>query len=154
MEMGPERARRPISSPEAYLPPIVPRGLPGPFRPVTCLRRSPHLVWQLSRKEILGRYRGSILGLLWSFVTPAILLTIFTYVFSVIFQVRWEQNPGNKGEFALILFAGFLVFWLFNDCVARAPSLIVENVPFVKKVVFPLEILPWVVMAGDRKSVV
>jgi lipopolysaccharide transport system permease protein len=129
-------------------PPLVPRSLPGPLRLLTCTWETPHLFWQMARKEILTRYRGSILGVLWSFATPFVLLVVFTFVFSVIFEARWGERVGNQGEFALVLFAGFIVFWLFSECVGRAPTLILQNVNFVKRIVFPLEILPWVVMVG------
>ena len=130
-------------------PSIIPRQLPGLLAPARCAWRRPHLVWQLTRQEILNRYRGSILGLLWSFINPFVLLALFTFVFSVIFEARWSTNVNNKAEFALILFAGFIVFWLFSDCLSRAPSLILQNVNFVKKIVFPLEILPWTVMMAS-----
>ena len=119
---------------------------PGLFAPVACLTNNTHLAWQLTRQEILNRYRGTLLGALWSFITPLLLLTVFTFVFSVVFQARWNRAIDSRGEFAVVLFAGFLVFWLFADCVTRAPHLIVQNVNFVKKVVFPLEILPWTIM--------
>ena len=125
---------------------VIPRELPGPIEPITCAWRFPHLMWQMTRREILGRYRGSMLGLFWSFVTPLILLAVFTFVFSVIFQARWGRNIENKGEFAVVLFAGLIVFWLLADCASRAPNLVLENTNFVKKIVFPLEILPWTVM--------
>jgi lipopolysaccharide transport system permease protein len=130
-------------------PSIVPPGLPGPFRPLTCLWETPHITWQLTRQELLARYRGSILGLLWSFITPLVLLAMFTFVFSIIFEIRWPSRVGDRGEFAVVLFAGFIVFWLFSDCVGRAPTLIVQNVNFVKKVIFPLEILPWTVLIAS-----
>jgi lipopolysaccharide transport system permease protein len=128
------------------VPPAATRRWPGLFEPITSLTRHPYLVWQLTRQEILNRYRGSVLGVIWSFITPLLLLAVFTLVFSVIFQAKWNQAIDSKGEFAVVLFAGFLVFWLFADCTSRAPQLIVQNVNFVKKIVFPLEILPWTVM--------
>jgi lipopolysaccharide transport system permease protein len=98
----------------------------------------------LVQREVLGRYRGSALGMLWSFFNPVLMLAVYTFVFSVVFQARWGTGGGSKAEFALILFAGMLVFNLFAECITRAPSLILGNASYVKKVVFPLEILPWV----------
>jgi lipopolysaccharide transport system permease protein len=102
------------------------------------------LIHASAKREVLGRYRGSILGLLWSFFNPLFMLTIYTFVFSVIFNVRWGGSSGSKTEFALILFAGLLVFNLFAECISRAPGLILSNTNYVKKVLFPLEILPFV----------
>jgi len=101
-----------------------------------------HLIWQMSKREIVGRYRGSMLGLIWSFFNPVFMLTIYTFVFSVVFKAKWSVTSENKTEFAIILFAGLIVFNLFAETVARSPSLILANVNYVKKVVFPLEILP------------
>lgn len=102
------------------------------------------LIRQMVWREVIGRYRGSFLGLLWSFVTPLLMLTVYTFVFSVVFQGRWGGGSENRFEFALVLFAGLIVFNLFSECVSRAPGLILANVNYVKKVIFPLEILPWV----------
>lgn len=107
------------------------------------------LIGQLVRREVLGRYRGSAMGLLWSFLNPLLLLVVYTLVFSGIFRSRWSPT-GDEGrvDFALILFVGMIVYALFAECVNRSPRLILDNVNFVKRVVFPLEILPWVAMGG------
>ncbi|MBC7962533.1 MAG: ABC transporter permease [Steroidobacteraceae bacterium] len=96
----------------------------------------------MTRREIVGRYRGSVMGILWSFFNPVFMLTIYTFVFSVVFKAKWVAASDSKTEFAMILFAGLIVFNLFSETVTRAPSLILSNVNYVKKVVFPLEILP------------
>lgn len=106
------------------------------------------LIFQMTKREVIGRYRGSMLGLLWSFFNPILMLAVYTFVFSVIFQARWGEGTGSKTEFAIILFAGLIVYSLFAECVNRAPGLILSNVNFVKKVVFPLEILPWVALGA------
>ena len=89
-----------------------------------------------------------MLGLLWSFFNPLIMLGIYTFVFGIIFSSRWSGGTGNTSEFALILFAGLIVFNFFGDCFTRAPSLILSHPNYVKKVVFPLEILPWVLIGS------
>jgi lipopolysaccharide transport system permease protein len=104
--------------------------------------RHRHLIWQMTRREVVGRYRGSVMGILWSFFNPVFMLTIYTFVFSVVFKAKWGTGSNSKTEFAMILFAGLIVFNLFSETVTRAPSLILSNVNYVKKVVFPLEILP------------
>jgi homopolymeric O-antigen transport system permease protein len=101
------------------------------------------LVRQLTRREIEGRYRGSFLGLFWSFVTPLVLLGIYTFVGAVVLKIRWPGSAtGGLGEFALMLFAGLIAYNVFGECVSRAPGLIVAVPSYVKKVVFPLEVLP------------
>lgn len=116
----------------------------SPIEMFASLWRNRELIKASTKREVLGRYRGSLLGMLWSFFNPLFMLAVFTFVFSVIFQARWGGGSGSKTEFALVLFAGLLVFNLFAECINRAPSLILSNVNYVKKVVFPLEILPFV----------
>jgi|ERR1019366_1518251 lipopolysaccharide transport system permease protein len=104
------------------------------------------LITQMTRREVVGRYRGSIMGIAWSFFNPVLMLIIYTFVFSVVFKARWNTGSDSKSEFAVVLFAGMIIFTLFSECINRAPSLILSNVNYVKKVVFPLEILPWVTL--------
>jgi len=108
------------------------------------LVRNRTLIKASIKREVLGRYRGSVLGVLWSFFNPVFMLAVYTFVFSVVFKARWSGGSDSKTEFALILFAGLMVFSLFAECINRAPGLIVSNANYVKKVVYPLEILPWV----------
>lgn len=112
------------------------------------LWRNRELIKTLVRREVIGRYRGSALGLLWSFLHPVFMLAVYTFVFSVVFKARWNSGSDSKAEFALVLFAGLILFNLFAECVNRAPGLILANVNYVKKVVFPLEILPWMAMGS------
>jgi len=102
------------------------------------------LIYVLIRREVIGRYKGSMLGVLWSFFTPVFMLVVYTFVFSVVFKARWSGGGESKSEFALVLFAGLLVFNLFSECVNRAPGLVLANTNYVKKIVFPLETLPLV----------
>ena len=114
----------------------------SPVEMFASLWRHRSLIHASAKREILGRYRGSVLGLLWSFFNPLFMLAVFTFVFSVIFQARWGSGSESKTEFALLLFAGLVAFNLFTESFARAPTLILSNVNYVKKVIFPLEILP------------
>lgn len=113
------------------------------------LWRNRSLISTSVKREVLGRYRGSVMGLLWSFLNPLFMLGVYTFVFSVIFKARWNVGSDSKTEFALVLFAGLMVFTLFSECINRAPGLIVGNPNYVKKVVFPLEILPWVTLGAS-----
>ncbi|MCX7897489.1 MAG: ABC transporter permease [Rhodocyclaceae bacterium] len=102
---------------------------------------------QLLVREIAGRYRGSLLGMGWALLTPLAMLAVYVFVFGVVFQAHWRSDgPAHDGliEFSLALFAGLVVFNFFAEVMARAPSLIVSQPNFVKKTVFPLEILPLV----------
>jgi lipopolysaccharide transport system permease protein len=118
----------------------------SPLELYKCFWRNKSLIKALIRRDVLGRYQGSVIGVLWSFLIPLFMLTVYTVVFSVVFNARWNTASESKTEFALILFAGLLVFNLFADCLNRAPTLILNNQNYVKKVVFPIEILPIVVI--------
>jgi lipopolysaccharide transport system permease protein len=87
-----------------------------------------------------------VLGLLWSLVVPVFLLAIYTFVFGVVFAPRWALPPGGRGNFALLVFSGIIIFSVFAECAGRAPGLVLANVSYVKRVVFPLQILPWVAL--------
>lgn len=100
------------------------------------------LIRQMTWREVMGRYRGSAMGLAWSFFNPVLMLVVYTFVFSGIFKARWGGAQGSHGEFALVLFVGMIVHALFAEVLNRAPGLILGNANYVKKVVFPLEILP------------
>jgi lipopolysaccharide transport system permease protein len=106
------------------------------------------LLSSLVRRDVLGRYRGSVMGILWSFFNPLFMLAVYTFVFSVVFEARWGAADESRTEFALVLFAGLLVFNLFAECVIRAPTLILSHQNYVKKIVFPLEILPWMALGS------
>ena len=116
----------------------------APSEMVASLWRNRGLIHALAKREVLGRYRGSALGLLWSFFNPLFMLTVYTFIFSEVFKARWSTGSESKNEFALVLFAGLIIFNLFAECINRAPNLILANPNYVKKVVFPLEILPFV----------
>jgi lipopolysaccharide transport system permease protein len=116
---------------------------------IRSLVRSWGLLWTLVQRELASRYKGSALGIVWSFLIPLAMLAIYTVVFSGVFKSRWGGEASeSQAEFALILFAGLAVFNFFAECVNRAPGVIVSNPNLVKKVVFPLEILAWVTIAS------
>jgi len=106
--------------------------------------RQRSLIWQFSKRDVLARYRGSMLGLGWSFVNPLLMLAIYTFVFRTIFKARWEGGNASDFEFALRVYSGLIVFTLFTEVLNRAPRLVLDQPNLVKKVVFPLEILPWI----------
>lgn len=108
------------------------------------------LIIQMSKREVIGRYKGSALGLAWSFFNPVLMLVVYTFVFSEIFKSRWGGAGADesKTQFAVLLFVGMIVLNLFSEVLNRAPSLILSNVNYVKKVIFPLEILPVIAMCA------
>lgn len=106
-------------------------------------KRHRGLLIELVRREFAGRYQGSFGGVLWSFIQPLFLLSVYTLVFGVILQTRWGGSNGTA-EYALFLFSGLIIFNAFSECMLKAPTTITGNPNFVKKVVFPLESLPLV----------
>ena len=106
------------------------------------------LIWQLSKRDVLGRYKGSVLGIGWSLVYPLLLLATYTVVFRVIFKARWPGAEESPALFALNIFSGLVMFNFFSEVVSRAPRLITEQPNLVKRVIFPLESLVWVNILG------
>ena len=104
------------------------------------------LLWDLVKRDFIGRYKGSILGVFWSLFNPLFMLAIYTIVFSVAFKARWGSGEESKISFAIVLFSGIIIHNFFAECLNRSPSLIASNPNYVKKVVFPLEILPWMAL--------
>ncbi len=104
------------------------------------------LIMQFVRREVAGRYKGSFLGVLWSFITPVLMLAIYTFVFGFIFKSRWRPASDDVGEFAIVMFVGLLTHGMVAECINRAPVLVVGNPNYVKKVVFPLPALAWITL--------
>ncbi|WP_233411906.1 ABC transporter permease [Paraburkholderia kururiensis] len=100
------------------------------------------LLLQLVRRDIAGRYRGSLFGTVWAFFNPLLMLSLYTVVFGIFLHARWS-GASNSLQFSVVLFAGLVVFNFFSECLTRAPMLIGGHVNYVKKVAFPLELLPW-----------
>jgi lipopolysaccharide transport system permease protein len=123
-----------------------------PITPAAMMRslwQHRQLIVQMTKREVIGRYRGSVMGLAWSFFNPILMLVVYTFFFSVVFKARWGAGvEESKVAFAIILFVGMIVHGLFAECINRAPGLILSNVNYVKKVIFPLEILPVIAMGS------
>jgi lipopolysaccharide transport system permease protein len=117
----------------------------SPLRLLRSARGHRHLLMNLAKRETVGKYKESLFGSLWSVLSPLLMLVIFTFVFTNIFKSRWgvEVESGSV-PYSIILFAGLIVFNLFSECLGKSPSIIVNNQNFVKKIIFPLEILPLV----------
>jgi lipopolysaccharide transport system permease protein len=110
------------------------------------------LVWQMAKREVVGRYKGSVLGLVWSFFYPLLQLAVYTFAFAYVFNVS-PKGPvttrGGMAEFAFYAFSGLILFSLFTEVVTRSPLVILQNANYVKKVVFPLEIFPCVYLVSS-----
>lgn len=108
------------------------------------VHRYRYLLVQMTKREIANRYRGSALGFVWAFLNPLLMLAVYTFVFSVVFKARWGEMgvEESRVDFAIILFAGLFIFNLFAEILNRAPYLVLSNANYVKKVIFPLELLP------------
>lgn len=120
----------------------------SPLSMLTSYWGNRNLIFALAKREVIGRYKGSFLGMLWSLFNPILMLAVYTFFFSTIFKARWPGGSESKTEFALVLFAGLLIFNFFAECLGRAPTLVLGNPNYVKKVVFPLEIMAFVLVGA------
>lgn len=127
-------------------PPMTPP-MPLPNHLFASFWKNRTLIARLVVRDIHARYRGTLLGLAWAVGVPLATVLIYLFVFMHVLAVRWDGGSGTKAEYALILFAGLIVFNFFAECVNRAPGLMLEDITYIKRVVFPLEVLPWVCLA-------
>lgn len=123
--------------------PVTIRFMAGPFE---AIGRYQSLTMELTKREILGRYRDASFGLLWSLISPFLMLMVYTFAFGWVMKARWPPTAGGSHHFAIILFIGLIIHGFFSECFTRAPTLVTGNVSYVKRVVFPLEILSWQIM--------
>lgn len=112
----------------------------GPFDALT---RHASLTWELAKRDVLGRYRGASFGLLWSLISPLMMLLIYTFAFGTVMGSRWPEVESGGASFSIVLFAALIVHGFFAECLTRSPMLVAGQPNFVKRVVFPLELLPW-----------
>lgn len=110
---------------------------------LSAFTRHASLTWEMAKRDVLGRYRGASLGLFWSLLAPFLMLLVYTLAFGGILKARWPQVDGSTAGFALVLFVGLIVHGFFAECLVRSTQLVVGNVNYVKRIIFPLEILPW-----------
>ena len=102
------------------------------------------LILALTRRDLAERFRGTLLGVLWFGLGPAILVGVYTLMFSVVFKARLPYATtatDDHGLFGVFLFAGLVPFTIFSDVVARSPNLVIGRANYVTKVVFPIEVL-------------
>lgn len=111
------------------------------WQPLWELPRRFDLIRSLTRRELASRYRGSVLGIVWAMLTPVVMIAIFTFIFAGIFGARFGAT-GSAWDFALYLFCGLLPWTAFQESIQHSSNTIVSHANLVKRVVFPLEILP------------
>lgn len=114
--------------------------------PFTCAWKNRFIVFSMARREVIGRYRGSVLGLLWSFLNPLLMLALYTFFFRYIFNAKWPEVGDTTADYAVMLFAGLIVHGMAAEIMTRSTGLIVGNANLVKKLLFPVEVLPWVTL--------
>ncbi|HEX7888496.1 MAG TPA: ABC transporter permease [Ramlibacter sp.] len=115
----------------------------NPFRISSDIWRHRYLLGQLIKRDVLLRYRGALFGVLWIFLSPLFMLAVFAFVFGQVFQARWPQQE-NGLPFWLLLYSGLITFNIFAETVSRAPTSVRGYSSFVKKIIFPVHILPLV----------
>ncbi|GIX38293.1 MAG: transport permease protein [Silanimonas sp.] len=112
-------------------------------KPFSMLWSHRSLVWELTKRNVSGRYRGASFGLMWSLISPFLMLTVYTFAFGTVVGSRWPEVESGGASFSIVLFAALIVHGFFAECLNHSPMLVAGQPNFVKRVVFPLEILPW-----------
>lgn len=107
-----------------------------------------NLLLQLWKRDFSVRYRSGLLGVAWALLNPLMMLALYSFVFVFVFKMRWGAGPDTKGNFVILLFTGLVVHGFFAEFITRAPLLISSHASYVKKVIFPLELLPLVPLLG------
>lgn len=111
------------------------------WRPLWQLPKRAELIFSLAKRDLLTRYKGSVLGLLWAILNPVVMIAIFTFIFAGVFGARFGPNHTNL-DYALYLFCGLVPWTMFQDTIQQSANTIVSRANLVKRVVFPLETLP------------
>jgi lipopolysaccharide transport system permease protein len=116
----------------------------APLNSLRSLLGNRELIWALTKRDFNSRYRGSVLGVFWSILQPLLMLGVYTFVFAIALRPTRQMALQNPKEIAIFIFSGLIIFNFFAECLSRSSGLIPSNVNYVKKVVFPIDILPWV----------
>ncbi|MBY7896582.1 ABC transporter permease [Vibrio fluvialis] len=123
--------------------------LKGLLKPFSLLIENKEMIYSMAKKDVIGRYRGSVLGILWSFFNPLFMLGLYTFFFRFVFKAKWPDVGDTTADYAVMLFAGLVVHAMASDMIGRSAGTIVGNANLVKKVVFPVVILPWVTLLSS-----
>lgn len=112
-------------------------------------RQQRDLLRQLVRRDLASRYRGSALGVFWSVLNPLLMLGVYTFVFGVVFQARWGDGASHgTASFAMILYSGLMIHGLLAEILVRSTTIVLQHQNYVKKVVFPLHVLPVMIVVS------
>jgi len=111
------------------------------WRPLWELPGRSELVLSLARRELVARYKGSALGVIWAVLTPVVMIAIFTFIFAGILGARFGVDP-SPWNYAIYIFCGLLPWNMFQETLILSATIIVSHANLVKRVVFPLETLP------------
>lgn len=98
-------------------------------------------------RDLHVKYRDTFIGFWWMLIQPILMISTYAFVFGGVFGSRW-QNKGTVGDFVLLLFCGLIIYVMLSDTINRATTVIRSQPNFIKKVVFPLEILPMVILGS------
>ncbi|MBL1217493.1 MAG: ABC transporter permease [Planctomycetes bacterium] len=124
-------------------------GIPlNPLEPFTALWRHRSLIRGLVKREIQSQHKGTLLGIVWLVVQPLMLLTVYTFVFATAFRPHVVDEDASKATYALMVFTGLILYTVFAETIGRAPRLMSSNKTFIKQIIFPIEILPAVVIGA------
>jgi lipopolysaccharide transport system permease protein len=107
------------------------------------------LIAQMAKREVLGRYKGANFGVLWSLISPFLLLVVYTFAFGTVMRGHWPQVEAGDTSFSIVLFSGLIVHGLLADVLNRSPNLVTAHTNLVKRVIFPVEILPWALLISS-----
>lgn len=118
-------------------------------QPFSLFIQNKDLIISMTKKDVIGRYKGSVLGIFWSFCTPLFMLGLYTFFFRFVFNAKWPDVGDTTADYAVMLFAGLVVHAMAADMIGRSAGVIVGNVNLVKKVVFPIAVLPWVTLLSS-----
>jgi lipopolysaccharide transport system permease protein len=121
--------------------------LPTPRQALAQAWRHRGLILRLARTDLAVRLKGSILGWAWLAAGPLVMLVAYTFVFANVLKIGTASGSGDPGAYPLLIFSGLVLFQVFAELVLRAPNLLLDNTNYIKKVIFPVEILAWVALA-------
>lgn len=104
-----------------------------------------NLILRMAKRQISSRYKGSVLGIFWSFLNPIIMLLVYSFVFGVVFKTKWGVDTNEN--FTIVLFTGLIIHAFLAESIVVSPNIILSNVNYVKKIVFPVEILSFIYLS-------
>ncbi len=110
------------------------------------------LTIELTKRHLSSKYKGSIAGFTWCFIYPIIMLSVYALVFVLIFKSKWGFS-GDTSDYVFILFLGLIIYNMTADVLKDAPFLFINYSNYIKKISFPIEILPvTIVLASITQS--